>query len=303
LQATSIRSDEGRSRDKRSWCWAWTFLCFALLLGGCAGVGERRALPGTGHGAPESRLPPSPRYELLSLRTQDGTLIAAEFCTAQDAKGQPLSSPERRPTLIFFYARAMCLAQESTQKLADYFRRMGVNVLIPEFPGYGMSEGRPTEKGCYAAAEAAYDWVMQRTNAVNARIIIAGWSLGTGSAVDLASRRRTSGLIIVGAFTSIRDMSRWLLPWPLRWLAGPMTARCRFDNLAKIPSVTCPILIVHGKEDTFVPGQMSDRLAAAATTKVTRLPVARASHADIWEVGGEALWREIADWIQSGARD
>ena len=280
--------------------WATGVLCLALLLSGCA-VGERRPLPGIGHGSPEAQLPPSPGHELLCLQTRSGTRIAAEFCRVQDANGQPLPDPDQCPTLIFFYARPMCLAQESTQKLAQYFRRMGVNVLIPDYPGYGMSGGRPTEKGCYAAADAAYAWIMQRNGRRPERIVIAGWSLGTGVAVDLASRRRAAGLIIVGAFTSIRDMSATLIPWPLRWLAGPLTARCRFDNLAKIPRVTCPILIVQGREDTFVPYQMGDRLAAGSRTKVTRLLVPRAQHADIWEVGGQKLWQELADWIRSVA--
>jgi fermentation-respiration switch protein FrsA (DUF1100 family) len=236
---------------------------------------------------------------VLRLQTRDGTRIAAEFCDALDAKGQHLTDPDQRPTVIFFYARAMHLSEEPTQKLADYFRRMGVNVLIPEYPGYGMSEGRATEKGCYAAADAAYDYAVQRAGGRQARIIIAGWSLGTGVAVDLASRRPASGLIIVGAFTSIREMARTMVPWPLRWLANPMTARCRFDNLTRIPAMSCPILIVYGAEDTFVPPEMSKRLAAAAEAKVTSLPVAGAHHADVWTVGGEALWQMIADWIHS----
>jgi fermentation-respiration switch protein FrsA (DUF1100 family) len=186
----------------------------------------------------------------------------------------------------------MCLAKESTQKLADYFRRMGVNVLIPEYPGYGMSGGRATEKGLYEAADAAYDCLRERTGGRRSRIVVAGWSLGTGVAVDLASRRNVSGLLIVGAFTSMCDMGPILLPSPLHWLAGPLTAHCRFDNLAKVPLVTCPILIMHGTEDNFVPNAMGDRLAAAATSKVTRLPVAGAHHADIWDVGGEQLWQE-----------
>ena len=244
-------------------------------------------------------MPPSPRYEVLWLRTADGTRIAAELCSAEDSYGKALADPDRRPILIFFYARAMCLAQHPAQQLADYFRRMGVNVLIPDYPGYGMSGGRPTEKGFYEAADAAYAWAVRRQGTGQAGIFIAGWSLGTGAAVDLASRRLASGLIIVGAYTSIRDMSRTLIPWPLRGLAGPLTARCRFDNLAKIPAVTCPILIVNGAEDDFVPGSMSDALAAAAKSRVTRLPVSGAHHADIWDVGGEALWRAIASWIHA----
>ena len=293
----SIGHDHERPRVRA--CRALTLTCLVLLLAGCAAVGERRALPGTGHGTPGAQLPPSPRYEVLRLQTRDGTRIAAEFCQAQDAKGQPLTDANQHPTVIFFYARAMHLSEEPAQKLADYFRRMGVNVLIPEYPGYGMSEGRATEQGCYAAADAAYGYAVQRAGGGQARIIIAGWSLGTGAAVDLASRQPASGLIIIGAFTSIRDMARTMVPWPLRWLAKPMTARCRFDNLAKIPAVTCPILLVYGADDTFVPPEMSERLAAAAKAKVTSLPVAGAHHADVWTVGGEALWQKIADWVHS----
>ena len=114
------------SRARTLWRWAAGLLCL-LLLSGCAAVGERRALPGISHGAPEGRLPPSPRYELLWLRTSDGTRIAAELCSAEDSNGKALADPDQGPTLLFFYARPMCLAQQSTQQFhrrrPQYIRR------------------------------------------------------------------------------------------------------------------------------------------------------------------------------------
>ena len=48
--------------------------------------------------------------------------------------------------MIFFYGNAMCLNYSDSQ--LEEFRRLGLNVLIPEYVGYGMSSGRPSEGAC-----------------------------------------------------------------------------------------------------------------------------------------------------------
>ena len=35
------------------------------------------------------------------------------------------------------------------------FRRRGFNMIVPDFLGYGMSGGKPSEQGVYATADAA----------------------------------------------------------------------------------------------------------------------------------------------------
>ena len=88
------------------------------------------------------------------------------------------------------------------QKSFEGLRRLGVNVLIPEYPGYGMSDGRASERGCYAAADVAYDYLARRPDIDRAQIIVAGHSLGGAVAVDLASRRHVAALITLSTFTS-----------------------------------------------------------------------------------------------------
>jgi hypothetical protein len=246
-------------------------------------------------------LQPDPRYELLSLPVQGGRMIAAQFGKALDAKGRPIESARLCPTVLFFYGNGTCMA--GCQRLFEGLRRLGVNVLMPEYPGYGMSEGRPSERGCYAAADAAYAYLRSRSDVDRAQIILAGHSLGGGVAIDLASRRHVAALIVFSTFTSTRDVLHAGLPGPLRCLAPSLTSRCKFESLTKIPKVSCPIFIVHGTADTLVPPWMSDCLANAATAKVTRLSVPGADHINILDMSADESWRAIDRWLREHFAD
>jgi pimeloyl-ACP methyl ester carboxylesterase len=193
----------------------------------------------------------------------------------------------------------MCLAHSVTKDLFEKFRRTGANVIIPEFPGYGMSGGRATEKEFFATADAVYNYLKSRQDIDTNQIIVAGWSMGSGTAIDLASRENVAGLIAVGAFTNLQDVGRPNLPWYARWLTPALSARCQFDNLGKIHAVSCPIFLMYGSRDQLVPPAMADRLTAASTSNVTRFEVEGAQHEDIWTVGGPSVWRAIEGWMTS----
>jgi fermentation-respiration switch protein FrsA (DUF1100 family) len=68
-------------------------------------------------------------------------------------------------------------------------------------------------------------------------------------------------------------------------------------------AMDAPILLVYGTESELVSAAMVDRLAAAATAKVTRLPIAGAGHFNLFQVGGAGLGRSIGDWIAAPARE
>jgi fermentation-respiration switch protein FrsA (DUF1100 family) len=274
-----------------------TLLGLGLLLGGCASRGEHVILLGAAHqGRSEAILKPDPNYELLSLKVEGGRKIAAEFGTALDANGRPITSASQCPTMLFSYGNGTYWAR--CQGLFERLRRLGFNVMIPEYPGYGMSEGRASENGCYAAADAAYAYVMSRSDIDRARIIVASHSLGGGVSIDLASRRHVAALITLSTFTSTRDVLQADLPGPLRWLAPAFTAHCKFESLSKVPNVSYPILIIHGTADTLVPPWMAQRLANAATTKVTCLSMEGADHISILDPSAEEPWEAITKWIR-----
>jgi pimeloyl-ACP methyl ester carboxylesterase len=273
------------------------FAGLGVLSGGCASYGRRLALPAVLQGQPASALPADPSYEIVPLQLKDGTKIAGWFGRAEPSSHRATNlDPARAPTVIFFYGSKQHLNAPHNQRVFRGLRAMGVNVFIPEYPGNGMSEGSPSESGYYATADAALDHVLSRTDLDRSRIIAAGQSLGSGPAVDLASRRALAGLITVGGFTNAVDTVQGAVKWMPGWLARSLVAECRFDNLAKIKSVSCPILLVYGERDTLVPPGMADRLASAALAPVTKLPVPT-SHNSLWKSPHFGLNAAVRDWI------
>jgi pimeloyl-ACP methyl ester carboxylesterase len=136
----------------------------------------------------------------------------------------------------------------------------GRAVLLYDYPGYGKSSGRPSEKGCFEAGEAALNWLIEDQGVPAAEIILVGESMGGAIAVELATRHKVRMLVLHGAFTSFPDMAQVRFPcFPSRYLVHN-----RMENEAKISLARCPVLITHGTADSIVPFSQGERLFAAA---------------------------------------
>jgi pimeloyl-ACP methyl ester carboxylesterase len=234
-----------------------------------------------------ARIYPPAGCELVILDGPDGTKIVGLL-------GSPIAKAGTHPppSLLYFYGNGMCMADSLSE--FNQFRRLGFNVIVVDYEGYGMSGGEPSEQGCYAAADAAYDYLLTRNDVDKERIVAVGWSLGAAVAIDLASRKHVAGLATFSAFTNISDMGRVLSPGHVEIDLG-----CQFDNLAKIGSVSCPIFMAHGTADQLVPPEMLDRLAKAAKSKVTIARVSGAGHNDIFQQGGDSLYQQVGAFVSA----
>jgi fermentation-respiration switch protein FrsA (DUF1100 family) len=188
----------------------------------------------------ESWLPPPAALQVQDvwLRTPDGTRIHAWWFPQPGAQG----------AVLFCHGNAGNLSHR-TQMIAGLIRSLGESVLIFDYPGYGKSAGRPSEAGCYAAADATYDWLTQVAGIPGEQVVLFGESLGGGVATELASRRPHRALVLVKTFTSIPDMARQ------HWLTSASSGlvQNRFDNLAKIGGCARPVFIAHGDRDRVIP--------------------------------------------------
>jgi fermentation-respiration switch protein FrsA (DUF1100 family) len=236
-----------------------------------------------------ARLPNGAR--LLYLTTPNGERIACLTGTALNPDGTPAPDVARRPTLLYFYGNGGAIMYELGQ--LDSLRREGLNVYIPDYLGYGLSGGRPSETGCYAVADAVYRYVTQTTRVDVRQVVIAGWSLGSAVAIDLASRTQPAGLIACSAFTSMAEMGSHQYPIVPVFLLRLML-KYPFLSEAKIARVHCPIFIAHSWKDTLVPYAMSRRLEAAAGGPIlARFDVKSGDHSSLFDVGGHALYDAI----------
>lgn len=135
---------------------------------------------------------------------------------------------------------------------------------------------------------------MHRADIDHHQILVAGLSIGSGPAVDLASREQVAGLVLIVPFTSIRDVGHDDLAWYLRWAVPLLAPYAAFDNLKNIPRVSCPLLFVQAKRDQLTSALRSDELAAAVTTKPVRVLV-DADHDGSWKAGR----KEVEGWLRT----
>lgn len=193
--------------------------------------------------------PPSERIQDVEFQADDGNRIHAWWYPVEEGRG----------ALLYCHGNAGNLSHRGPA-IVQMGQELGVSVLIFDYPGFGRSTGSPNEASCYAAGEAAFNWLTRTPSIPPEQILLYGKSLGGGIAVELATRHPHRALILAKTFTSVPDIGQEVYPFlPIRWLA-----RNRFENLNKIPHCTRPVFIAHGDRDELIGKHHSERLFAAA---------------------------------------
>jgi fermentation-respiration switch protein FrsA (DUF1100 family) len=142
-------------------------------------------------------------------------------------------------------------------------RDLGFHVLAPEYPGYSGKPGQSTEQIVEQEAQIAYDYLRKTYNVPESNIVIFGTSLGTGVAVDLASRVRAGALVLNAPYTSVIALGRREYPFiPLSLLLVD-----RFESDKKMPSVHMPVFIHHTVEDKIIPFEHGRKLYELAGSR------------------------------------
>ncbi|HEY7423048.1 MAG TPA: alpha/beta hydrolase [Gemmataceae bacterium] len=236
-------------------------MVFLLLL-------EDRFLYGPRHA--ELGKPPSGiAVENVEMTDSRGERIHAWWTTPKDWQSE-------QGAVLFCHGNGGNLSHRG-RALPHWIDELSQAVLLFDYPGYGRSEGEPSESSCYAAGAAAYDWLHNVQKVPAERILLYGGSLGGGVAIELAHRRPHRALVLVASFTSFPDMAQKCFPWlPGRWFV-----RNRFDNLGKIADCRGPVFIAHAPQDALVPFEQGQRLFAAAAEPKQFLPLLNYRHNDL----------------------
>jgi len=237
------------------------------------GLQESILFPGRStQGRADAIVRESATTEIVRLTLSGGTPVVGRLDWARGI------ARERAPTVLVFYGNGQCAA--TTGGVIYLLQQIGCNVLTPDYPGYGMSGGRASEVAMDETADVFWAHLNQRTDIDRTQLHLVGWSLGGAMAIDLAARTEPVSLTTISAFTSATDMGRSMVPFfPVSWVL-----KHPFDSLGVIDRVKCPVLIIHGEDDTLIPAEMSRTLAARVKSPVTTLFIAGGDHNNIFDV-------------------
>jgi uncharacterized protein len=164
------------------------------------------------------------------------------------------------PWVLYLHGNAMTVASQVNISHYRMLRGLGMNVLAPEYQGFGGIDGVPTEPALQADARAAYDYLRESRRIPPHSIVIYGWSLGSAVAVDMASRLPPAAMILEGAPASLVDLTTRRYPFfPMR-----LFMRSSFDSIRKIDRIPAPMLFLHSANDEVIPIAEGRRLFEAA---------------------------------------
>ena len=171
--------------------------------------------------------------------------------------------------------------------------RFGCDFISYDYPGYGLSSGKPSEEGCYQAIESLYEHMISEMGVDPKNIILWGRSLGTGPSCFLASKKEINGLLLetpfLSAFRTVTEIP--VLPWD------------RFRNINFASSVQCPSLVIHGSLDEVVPFRQGRKIHRALPHPNELLEIKGAAHNNISEVGGKLYDESINKFLKNLVND
>lgn len=195
---------------------------------------------------PRYLVPVSTGEERQKISSLETIWIQTRFGKVEAWFLPPLNHARNRPAPLVIFAHGNAERIDFCARELLQFTHWGIGVLLVEFPGYGRSEGKPSQASITETFVSAYDLITRRNDVDASRIILYGRSLGGGAICSLSKHRQAAAVILMSTFTSVRSFAP-------RYLVPAFLVRDPFDNLTALQTFKGPLLILHGKYDEVIP--------------------------------------------------
>lgn len=236
------------------------------------------------------------------INSFDGLRLHGYWVPAKNAKGTVLLAHGYRSTVLI-----------DLGFLFEFYHSRGFNLLIPQQRSHGESQGRFITFGV-KESEDMLSWIRFHNESIgNHPIILYGISMGASTMLYLADRelpQNVKGMIADCGFTSPRDIIAEVYKGVIRLPTIPTLWAVEFyarlfsgfglsekDTRKSLQNSRLPVLLIHGKEDSFVPCKMSVEGYHACNSSKQLLLVDGAEHGLSFLVGTDRYMQALEDFI------
>ncbi len=219
----------------------------------------------------------SPTGEIF---TPGGTGVDAEVVRIPTSEGETVTgwyeAPEGDlPTILYLKGNSGSFSREYERFAA--FDAAGYGFLSIDYRGFPLSPGEITQDHILADAEAAFDWLAERENA----IVVWGRSLGASPAVWVASTRDADALLLETPFYSAANVASERYPYA----PVAMLMLDQFRSNEWIGDVDEPVFVAHGTADQTIFVSNAERLYTEVPNPYDLWIEEGAGHSDMWSRG------------------
>jgi fermentation-respiration switch protein FrsA (DUF1100 family) len=230
---------------------------------------------------PVGRIAPAaagmPQAEEHVLTTADGEKVIVWHVPAEPGRKVVLYFPGNGDFLAGVASRFKALTSDGTGLVALSYR------------GYAGSSGSPSEHGLLQDAAAAYAFTTARY--APERVVVWGFSLGSGVATAIAAEHPVAKLILEAPYTSTVDVASEML----KIVPVGLLMRDRFHSDRRIANVHVPLLIMHGAKDPGIPIRFGERLFALAHDPKRFVRFPDGGHNDLDQFGATDTAKSFID--------
>ncbi len=226
------------------------------------------------------------RLLYFPARVPQGEMVSprlAAWPSAHDFRGL-LGAPAgpARGTAIVFHGNAGHAGHRAFY--ADALTRLGLRVILAEYPGYGPRDGALGEHSL--VGDAAQSLALAH-RLYGAPLLVVGESLGAGVAAAAAHRQRdqVAALLLLTPWDRLESVASHHYPWlPVTWLL-----RDRYDSVAHLAAFGRPVMVVVAARDSIVPPRFGVALYEALGEPRRLTIIEGAGHND-WVGHVDAAW-------------
>ena len=230
------------------------------------------------------------------LKTRSGTEELTVITEKHNISGWMLHNEEDSAPLVLYFCgngetasrRMLNILDNGTLKTFK-----GCNIAIFDYPGYGKTDGSPSEKALKEFGLAVFDALALREDVDPDNIIILGYSIGTGAADYVASKRDPAGLILMAPYSNGYDLYNGFM----NIFHGPMRilVAFRMESIRFAESVSISPLILASESDEMVYYSSSVRLSQAFPFGCTLKTLENTGHNEFW--GSKIVLKYIEEYL------
>ncbi len=179
------------------------------------------------------------------------------------AQRNGLHSSDEADVFILTFLGTGGRAERATDYPMNYWEGLKAEAWAVNPPGYGGSPGRATIQSLAEVGRAVYDEIA--SVAMGRPIVIVGNSLGTITALHVASRRKVAGLILRNP-PPLRRTIMTRFGWRTLWLGAALVASqvpAEIDSIRNAAKVSVPAMFVTSGKDRTVPPHLQQKVIDA----------------------------------------
>ena len=204
-------------------------------------------------------------FEEIVIKTNDNKLLHGILFKADSSKG------------LVFYLHGNAGALDSWGDLAKTYTNLGYDVFMLDYRGYGKSEGSINgQSRFFEDIQTTYDTLKNKYP--EDKMIVLGYSLGSGLAAKVASANNPKLLILQAPYYSLTDMMRHTYP-----IIPTFILKYKFKTTDFLKDCKMPVVIFHGDKDEVIYYGSSLKLQKEFKNQDTLITLSGQTHNGITE--------------------